>query len=78
MIGAKIDYNVEPVTRAFHEATSEACPRDNEPAVCKEQLREFARNAIKLLNEDIGVLLLALEYSSAEERMRTRACHRLN
>jgi hypothetical protein len=72
MIGAKIDYKVEPVTRAFDEATSEACLWDNELAVCKEQFRKFARNAIKLLNEDIGVLLLALENPSAKERMRTR------
>ncbi len=70
MIGAKIDHKVEPVTRAFDEATSEACLWDNELAVCKEQFRKFARNAIKLLNEDIGVLLLALEQSTADERVR--------
>jgi hypothetical protein len=69
MIGAKMDHKVELVARAFYEADAEACLWDNEPAVCKEQFREFARNAINLLSEDIGVLLLALENSSAEERV---------
>ncbi len=69
MIGAKMDYKVELVARAFHEADPEARLWANEPAVCKEQFRKFARNAINLLNEDIGVLLLALETASAEERM---------
>jgi hypothetical protein len=64
-----MDYKVEIVARSFHEADPEACLWDNEPAVCKEQFREFARNAINLLSEDIGVLLLALENSSAEERV---------
>ncbi len=67
MIGAKMDYKVELVARAFHEADPEARLWANEPAVCKEQFREFARNAINLLGEDIGVLLLALENASAEE-----------
>ena len=69
MIGAKMDYKVELVARAFHEAGHDAVLWDTLPAVRKDQLREFARNAINLLNEDIGVLLLALEQSSAEERV---------
>jgi hypothetical protein len=69
MIGAKMEYTVELVARSFYEADSEACLWDNEPAVCKEQFRDFARNAINLLSEDIGVLLLALGNSSAEERV---------
>ena len=69
MIGAKMDYKVELVARAFHEAELEAGSWDNLPAVRKDQIREFARNAINLLNEDIGVLLLALETASADERM---------
>ena len=64
-----MDYKVELVARAFHEAERDAVLWDTLPAVRKNQLREFARNAINLLNEDIGVLLLALENASAEERM---------
>ena len=64
----KMDYKVELVAQAFYEAEQDAHLWDNEPAVIKEQFREFARNAIRLLNQDIGVLLLALEQSSAEER----------
>ena len=69
MIGATMDYKVELVARAFHEAEQEAPLWDNLPAVRKEQFREFARNAVNLLNEDIGVLLLALEQSTTDERV---------
>ena len=48
---------------------ADGCRWDNEPPAIKEQFREFACNAIRLLNQDIGVLLLALEQSSAEERV---------
>ena len=64
-----MDYKVELVAQAFYEADKEGCLWDSEPAVIKEQFREFARNAINLLDEDIGVLLLALESASADERM---------
>ena len=60
MIGAKMDYKIELVARAFHEAEQETPLWDDLPAFRKEEFREFARNAINLLNEDIGVLLLAL------------------
>jgi hypothetical protein len=70
MIDAKMDYKIELVARAFHEAEQDAVLWDTVPAVRKGQLREFARNAINLLNEDIGVLLLALEQSTADERVR--------
>ena len=69
MIGAKMDHKVELVARAFHEAEQDAVLWDTLPAVRQGKLREFARNAIKLLNEDIGVLLLALEQSAAGERV---------
>ena len=59
-MGEKMDYKVELVAQAFYEAEQDAHLWDNEPAVIKEQFREFARNAINLLNDDIGVLLLAL------------------
>jgi predicted DNA-binding protein (UPF0278 family) len=65
-----MDYKVELVAQAFYEAEHDGSLWENEPAILKEQFREYARNAIRLLNEDIGVLLLALERSAAEERMR--------
>ena len=51
-----MNYKVELVAQAFYEADPEAGLWDNEPADCKEQFREFARNVINLLNEDIGLL----------------------
>ncbi len=64
-----MDYKVELVARAFYEAEHNVASLwDHEPALCKERFREFARNAIHLLNEDIGVLLLALEQSTTRER----------
>jgi hypothetical protein len=65
-----IGHKVELVAQAFHEAEPEAGLWDNEPAAIKQQFREFARNAIDLLNEDIGVLLLVLEQSTADERVK--------
>ncbi len=65
-----MDYKVELVAQAFYEADPGACQWDSEPAVCKEQFREFARNVINLVNEDVGVLLPASENASAEERVR--------
>ncbi len=65
MIGTKVDYKVELVARSLYEAEQDTLVWDNLPAVRQDQLREFARNAIKLLNEDIGVLLLALQQSTA-------------
>ena len=67
-----MNYKVELVAQAFYEVEEDESRWDNLPAVRKEQFREFARNAINLLNDDIGVLLLALEDSSADERMRAR------
>jgi hypothetical protein len=72
MIGAKMDHKVELVAQAFYEADQEGCLWDNEPAIIKEQFREFARAAIRLLNQDIGVLLLALESFSADTRVGGR------
>ena len=68
MIGAKMNYEVELVAQAFYEAAPGACLWDNEPAVCKEQFREFARNVTNLVNEDVGVFLPASENAPAEER----------
>jgi hypothetical protein len=60
-----MDYMVELVAQAFHDAEQQAFEWDNEPAPRKARFREYARNAINLLDEDIGVLLLALEESKA-------------
>jgi hypothetical protein len=70
MMGAKMDSKVERVARAFYEAEQDAGLWDSEPAVCREQFQEFARNAIKLLNDEIGILLPAFEKHPADERAR--------
>lgn len=58
--GAGMDYKVELVAQTLHQAEHRG-HWDNQPAIHKERFREYARNAIRLLDEDIGVLLLALE-----------------
>ena len=65
----EMDYKIELVAQAIHEADQAACLWDNEPAIRKERFREYARNAIDLLDEDINILLLALKGSAAEERL---------
>jgi len=65
-----MDYKIELVAQVLYEAEQQLCGWDNEPAPRKERFREHARNAITLLDEDIGVLLLALEECKAEERRR--------
>jgi hypothetical protein len=64
-----MDYKIELVAQAIHEAEQAACLWDNEPASRKERFREYARNAIDLLDEDINILLLALKGGAAEERL---------
>ena len=63
-----MDYEVELVAQAIHEAEQHTCVWDDEPASRKQRFREYARNAINLLNEDIRVLLLALEETKVEKR----------
>ncbi len=63
-----MEYTIEQVAQAIHEAEQAACRWDDEPAVRKERFREYARNAINLLDEDIGILLLALK-EAAEVRL---------
>jgi hypothetical protein len=63
-----IEQRVELMAQAIHEAQPQACSWDAEPAIRREHFRECARNAIKLLDEDIGVLLLALREATAERR----------
>ncbi|MGO4524608.1 hypothetical protein AB4097_07040 [Microvirga sp. 2MCAF35] len=69
-----MDYQVELVARAFYDAEYEDCLWDAEAEAIRQDFREYARNAINLLNEDIGVLLMALENATAEEHPnRSRA-----
>jgi hypothetical protein len=65
-----MNYKIEMVAQAIYEAEHEGCLWANEPAIRKDRFREHARNAINLLGEDIGVLLVALEDVTAEVRMQ--------
>jgi hypothetical protein len=64
----EMDQRIELVAQAIHDAQPQACSWDAEPVIRREHFRECARNAIKLLDEDIGVLLLALKEATAERR----------
>jgi hypothetical protein len=64
-----MNYTIELVAQAIHDAEQTASRWDDEPAICKERFREYARNAIDLLGEDIGVLLLALKDAAAKARL---------
>ncbi len=72
-MGARMDYRIELVARAFYDAEYEGFSWDHEPEILKRQFREYARNAINLLDEDIGVLLLALEQATDERLGEARA-----
>ena len=65
-----MDYKVEMVAQTIYAAEHEGCLWANEPTIRKERFREYARNAIKLLGEDIGVLVIALEDATAEVRIQ--------
>jgi hypothetical protein len=75
MAGVAMDYKVELVALALHDAERHECLWDHEPVIHKERFREYARNAISLLGEDIGVLLWALENcrrgEEADEEVRS-------
>jgi hypothetical protein len=66
-----MDYTIELVAQAIHEAEQTRSRWDDEPASRKERFREYARNAITLLDEDIGVLVLALKEAKAEAHSRS-------
>jgi hypothetical protein len=69
-----MDYQVELVARAFYEAEHEDISWDGEAELVREEFREYARNAIDLLHDDIGVLLLALQRATADDHPeRSRA-----
>jgi hypothetical protein len=65
----KMHNKVELVARAIHKSEHQELSWDSEPSARKECFREYARNAINLLGEDIGVLLLALEEATAGKRI---------
>ena len=67
-----MQHKVELVARAIHRAEHQELSWDSESSARKDRFREYARNAINLLGEDIGVLLLALEESAAGKRVRKR------
>lgn len=62
-------HKVELVARAIHKAERQDLSWDSEPSDRKERFREYARNAINLLGEDLGVLLLALEEATTRKRI---------
>lgn len=65
-----MDYTIELVAQAIHEAEQPACRWDDEATFRKERFREYARNAITLLDDDIGVLLLAMKKSRSRSAFR--------
>jgi hypothetical protein len=70
LAGANMNYTIELVAQAIHDAEQVACRWDDESAIRKERFREYARNAITLLDDDIGVLLLALQEATTEACLR--------
>ena len=66
IIGVTMDYTVELVAQTIYEAEQTAYRWDDEPAIRKERFREYARNAINLLGEDIGVLIFALNKTAVD------------
>jgi hypothetical protein len=61
-----MDFQIELVARAFFEAEHEDLSWDGEAELVRDEFREYARNAINLLHDDIGGLL-ALQQPAAEE-----------
>ena len=68
-MGSEKADSVELVAQTIYDATHPGSLWANEPAIRKEHFREYARNAVHLLDDDIGVLLLALKEAGAEERI---------
>jgi hypothetical protein len=60
---------IELVAQAIHDAQPSTFAWDAEPAFDRERYREYARNAIKLLGEEIGVLLFSLGEAAAEQHV---------
>jgi hypothetical protein len=56
-----MDNKVSLGAQAIHQAEHSRCPWANESENRQERFRGYARNAIHPLNEDISVLLWALE-----------------
>ena len=60
-----MQHKVHLVAQAIHKAEHQELSWDSEPANRQARFREYARNAISLLGDDIEVLLLALRESTA-------------
>lgn len=69
MVSEKMVHRIELVAQAIHETAQTGGLWADEPTIRKERFREYARNAVNLLDDDIGVLLLALKDATAEELM---------
>ena len=68
MDSEKMLHRIELVAQAIYETAQTGCLWVNEPTIRKRRFRGYARNAVNLLDDDIGVLLLALKEAAAEER----------
>lgn len=68
MISEKMGHRIELVAQAIHETAQTGGLWADEPTIRKERFREYARNAVNLLDDDIGGLVLALQEAAAEER----------
>lgn len=67
-----MEQTVEAVARAIQEAHPQARSWDVETAPRREHFRRCARNAVKLLDEDIGVLLHALREAKEKQKGGSR------
>ena len=70
MVSEKMEHRIELVAQAIHETAQTGCLWVNEPTIRKERFREYARNAVNLLDDDIGVLLLALKEAQKSGRQQ--------
>ncbi len=64
-----MDHTTELVAEAIHKADHQELPWHGQPVAHKERYREYARIAINVFGEDIGVVVLALEDATAGTRM---------
>ena len=67
-----MDFQIELVARAFFEAEHEDLSWDGEAELVKDEFREYARNAINLLRDDMSAQL-ALQPSAEERAGHSRA-----
>jgi hypothetical protein len=63
-------YCGERVAQAIHDAQQQPCSWSDETEGDRNRFRQYAHNAMMLLDEDIGVLLAALAEAAEEQRAR--------